>query len=107
IRGDDVGDAGYRSLRTLGFADHFYDAGEQSVAADTRGFYDDRPVSVECAADYGVAGYFRDMQRFARNHRFVNGCFADDDLAVGRNFFVRTNAEFIAEMNVAERNGFL
>ena len=94
-------------MRPLGLADHFYDAGKQRVLADPCRFYDDRAVAVERSADDAVAGPFRDRERFARDHRFVDGCFAVDDLAVGRYLFVGPDAEPVADVNVAERYRFL
>ena len=48
------------------------------------------------------AGVFFDRHRFAGDHRFVDRCFALDDLAVGRDLFICFDAKRLADMNVAK-----
>ena len=63
-------------------------------------------VSVNRAADYPFAFVLFNWNRFAGNHRFIDGTLALDHRAVGRNFLTRTNTK-ISRPHFIERDIFI
>ena len=65
------------------------------------------PVALMVAPMTLLLGFFFDRDRFAGDHRFVDGAAAFEDDAIDGNFFSGADAEFVAGLDVFERNVFL
>ena len=64
------------------------------------------PVALMVAPMTLLPGSFFDRDRFAGDHRLVDGAAAFEDDAVDGNFFAGTNAESVAGFDLFERNVF-
>ena len=104
--GDAIGEALDGSAAALGLADQLDDSREQSFGADALGAHDERSGGVDGGADDFAVGFFFDGDRFAGDHRFVDGAAAFEDDAIDGNFFAGTDAEAVAGFDLFERNVF-
>ena len=104
VSGDDVGQLLNRRTAPLRLGDHLYDLGEQCLGADLLCAHGQGAGPVDGRADDLVAGGLLDRDRFAGDHRLVDGARAFDDDAVDRDFFTGPHPQEIARVNPVERH---
>ncbi len=100
--GDAIGKALDGSAAALGVTHHLDDLRQHGFTAHALGTHQKPAGSVDGGADDLIAGALFDRHRLARDHRFVHGTQAVEDGSVGGNFFSRTDAQLVANLNLIE-----
>ena len=100
---DQVGEAGDRRPRALGLFDQAHDLRERRLGAHAGGAERERAGRVQRGADDLVAGLFDHRQRFAGEHRLVDGRDTLDDDAVDRHLLAGAHAHEVAVHDLGDR----
>ena len=101
---DFIGESLNGCAAALRFADHLDDLREQRFAADALGAHEQRAGAVHGRADDASTGLLLNGNRFAGDHRFIDGAGTFDDAAIDGNLFAGTNAKFLSDLHVGERD---
>ena len=98
---DETLDRGLRSLRLLHEA---HDLRERGVGADARRAEAQGPAGVDRASRDVVARALFDRDRFAGEHRLVDGGVAGDHETVGRDRLARPHDDDVADLQLVDRH---
>src|SRR5262249_31591338 len=93
-----------RSPRSLRFADHPHDLGKHRVGADSFRPENKTTGSIDGPACHFGAGRFLDRNGLARDHGFVDGTLAFENLTIDRYLLARAHTDSVSNRDLLDGN---
>ena len=97
---DAIGQALNGSAAALGLSNQLNDSRQQGFGAHALGAHDERTRSVNGCADDRAVGRFFNRNRFAGDHRLVDGGVSFEDNAIDGDLFSGTHTQAVARLHL-------